>query len=74
MTIGLSNNKNVAKNDETLVRYLNKKIVKEVILERKGLPELQSPKISNMVVTGGKLFNGKLKVLKYIGIYMINNI
>lgn len=63
MTIGLSNNKNVAKNDETLVRYLNK-IVKELILERKGLPELQSPKISNMVVTGGKLFNGKIKVFK----------
>lgn len=60
VSLGLSNNKNVVKNNETLQKYVNK-FVKEVILTQKGLPELKDPEIVNMVVTGAKLWEGTLR-------------
>ena len=60
ITIGMSHNKNNITNDDVLFKYL-KTIMKEVILDKKGLPELKEPKISNMPVTGIKLFEGRLR-------------
>ena len=60
VSVGLSKNENVANNDNTLSKYL-KLIVKDLILDRKEIPELKNLEVINMVVTGGKLFTGKLR-------------
>lgn len=60
VTLGLSNHKNVVKNNETLVNTIDK-FVKKVILSQKELPELKEPEIVNMVITGAKLWDGTLR-------------